>query len=237
MTDDRCVILFAKLPERGKVKSRLAHDLDGNTVLRLYECMVLDTIDVLNRAATPFRICFDPPDAIDLVQKWLGRGHSYLPQFGGDLGERMERAFLRAFADGAADAILIGSDIPGLTENLIAEAFRSFATHDAVLGPAEDGGYYLVGFKKSTFVPGIFRHMPWSTDAVFRKTIESMHRASRSVHVLPLCADLDTQEDLRKLLTTRNERASAGARTRRFLDQYASSLERALTKALPHQPR
>ncbi|MDA8422574.1 MAG: TIGR04282 family arsenosugar biosynthesis glycosyltransferase [Nitrospiraceae bacterium] len=237
MTDDRCVILFVKLPERGKVKSRLAHDLDDNTVLRLYECMVLDTIDVLNRAATPFRICFDPPDAIDLVQKWLGGGYSYLPQFGGDLGERMEQAFLRVFADGAAEAILIGSDIPGLADNLISDAFRSFATHDAVLGPAEDGGYYLVGFKKNTFVPGIFRDMPWSTGAVFRKTVESMHRASRSVHVLPLCADLDTKEDLWKLLATRNERASAGARTRRFLDQYASSLERALTKAPPHQPR
>lgn len=237
MTDDRCVILFVKLPERGKVKSRLAHDLDDDTVLRLYECMVLDTIDVLNRAATPFRICFDPPDAIDLVQKWLGRGHSYLPQFGGDLGERMEQAFLRVFADGAADVILIGSDIPGLTDNLIADAFRSFSTHDAVLGPAEDGGYYLVGFKKSTFVPGIFRDMPWSTNTVFRKTVESMHRASLSVHVSPSCTDLDTKEDLWKLFVTRDDRASAGARTRQFLHQYASSLERALTKAPPHQPR
>jgi glycosyltransferase A (GT-A) superfamily protein (DUF2064 family) len=97
MADQRCVILFVKLPGPGRVKSRLAREMNDALVQRLYECMVIDAIDMLKQAKTPFRICFDPPDAQERVRQWLGHAYVYMPQTGDDLGERMERAFTSVF--------------------------------------------------------------------------------------------------------------------------------------------
>lgn len=232
MADNRCVILFVKLPEQGKVKSRIARYVDGEMVLRLYECMVLDTIDVLKQVLAPFHICFDPPGSLDRAQNWLGQDYSYMPQTGDDLGERMEQAFVRVFSGGVTEALLIGSDIPGLPAAVIEAAFRALATHDAVLGPADDGGYYLIGFKKSSFYPRIFHEMLWSTGTVYRKTVERMHKALLSVHVLPQCMDVDTKEDLLKLLAGQHEQASTGRRTAQFLRQHRDGIGRAIDKAL-----
>ena len=196
MIDRRCVILFVKLPGKGTVKSRLARDMDENFVLRLYESMVLDTIDTLKHARVPFRICFSPPDALADARDWLGHEHAYMPQTGDDLGERMELAFASVFAEGVGEALLIGSDIPGLTAAVLGGAFHSLATHDAVIGPANDGGYYLIGFKKSTFHPAIFRDMLWSTDSVFHETVERLRMAALTVSVMPECIDVDTRADL-----------------------------------------
>jgi rSAM/selenodomain-associated transferase 1 len=201
MADKRCVILFVKFPEAGKVKSRLAQDMDGDMVLRLYECMVLDTIDMLKLAAKPFRICFDPPEAQEHVRQWLGQDFSYMPQIGEDLGERMEQAFIRVFSEGVGEALLIGSDIPSLTAAMIDDAFQSLTSHGAVIGPANDGGYYLIGFKKSTFVLGIFHTMAWSTKTVFLETLGRLQRASLPVHWLPELTDIDTKEDVEAYLS------------------------------------
>jgi hypothetical protein len=223
MADRRCVILFVKVPGKGRVKSRLARGMDGDFVLRLYESMVLDTIDMLNDARIPFRICYAPPDAADAVRDWLGPEYDYAPQAGDDLGERMELAFARAFAEGAHEALLIGSDIPGLTASMLDDAFHSFATHDAVIGPANDGGYYLIGFKKNTFSPGIFRDMLWSAPAVFRETMGRLRAASLVVHVAPECIDADTKDDLKKLLAM-NEGREASSRAMSLLRHHRKSI-------------
>ena len=99
-----------------------------------------------------------------------------MPQTGDDLGERMEQAFVRVFSEGFREAILIGSDIPGLSSGTVQEAFASLAGHDAVIGPANDGGYYLIGFTRRAFYPEIFHSMPWSTPAVFRETLGRLRR-------------------------------------------------------------
>lgn len=224
MSVDRCVILFVKLPEKGRVKSRLARDMGWDLVLRLYESMVLDTIDLLKRAAAPFVICFDPPGSLDRVQRWLGPEYSYVPQTGGDLGERMEQAFVRAFREGMNRVVLIGSDIPGLDSSLIHDAFAALASHDAVVGPATDGGYYLVGFKKNTFEPGIFHDMIWSTETVFSETIDRLRGRSWKVHVLPQCQDADTKEDLKALLARYERRKSPASRTASLLMRHRMSI-------------
>lgn len=220
MADNRCIILFVKLPGPGKVKSRLARDMDGDIVQRLYECMVLDAIDMLKQAETPFRICFDPPDAQERVRQWLGQAYSYMPQIGEDLGERMEQAFVRVFSEGVDEALLIGSDIPSLTAAMIGDAFRSFSVRDAVIGPANDGGYYLIGFKKSTFVPGIFHSMAWSTKTVFRETLGKLQKASLTVHRLPGLTDIDTREDVEAFLSRAKNSGSASSRTLSFLREH-----------------
>jgi rSAM/selenodomain-associated transferase 1 len=219
MIDKRGVILFVKLPEKGKVKSRLAQRMDEDLVLHLYENMVLDTIDTLTRGRFPFRICFTPADARDQIVAWLGNTHPSIPQTGDNLGDRMEGAFAGVFAGEEEEAILIGSDIPGLTTAVIEEAFSALLANDAVIGPADDGGYYLIGFRKKSFEPGIFHDMAWSTGTVFRETMDQLHDASLKVHILPELTDIDTIEDLKTLVSQVKNQASEASRTRSFLEQ------------------
>jgi rSAM/selenodomain-associated transferase 1 len=219
MTDKRCVILFVKLPGKGRVKSRLAQRIDEDLVLRLYENMVLDTIDMLTRGRFPFRICFTPPEAYDRILEWLGQGYRAFPQTGDELGDRMENAFERVFSGDVEDALLIGSDIPGLTTEVMDEAFTALQKIEAVIGPAGDGGYYLIGFKKGSFEPVIFHGMVWSTITVFRETMDKLHNASLKVHVLPQLTDVDTVEDLKTLMSQVRGPALETSRTRSFLEQ------------------
>jgi rSAM/selenodomain-associated transferase 1 len=213
-------MLFVKLPEKGRVKSRLARHVGEDAALSLYENMVLDAIDMLKRGRFPFRICYTPPDARDQMTEWLGREYYCLPQTGDDLGDRMDEAFADVFSGDVEEALLIGSDIPGLTTGIIEEAFASLVTHDAVIGPADDGGYYLIGFRKNTFTPGIFHDMVWSTSTVFRITMDKLHDASRKVHILSELTDVDTVEDLKTLLSQVRGQASEPSRTRSFLEQH-----------------
>lgn len=224
MTDKRCVVLFVKLPEKGRVKSRLALHVGEDMALRLYENMVLDAIDMLKRGRFPFRICYTPQDARDQMTGWLGQEYDYQPQTGGDLGDRMEGAFVRVFSGDIEQVLLIGSDIPGLTTGVIEEAFTSLLTNDAAIGPADDGGYYLIGFRKNTFFPGIFHDMAWSTSAVFRETTDRLHEVSRKVHLLPELTDVDTVEDLRTLLSRAGGPQSGPSRTRSFLAQHCTGI-------------
>jgi uncharacterized protein len=220
MTDKRCVIFFVKHPEKGRVKSRLARHIGETVALSLYANMVLDAIDMLKRGRFPFRICYTPPDARDQMIAWLGPKYYYLPQSGEDLGDRMAAAFADVFSDDVEEALLIGSDIPGLTTGIVEEAFASLATKDAVIGPADDGGYYLIGFKKNRFAPGIFHDMVWSTSTVFRKTLDRLREASVTLHVLPEMTDIDTIDDLRTLQSRVTGSQFELSRTRVLIDQY-----------------
>lgn len=220
MTDKRVVILFVKLPEKGKVKSRLAQCMDDDLVLRLYENMVLDTIDMLTRGRFPFRIFFTPSGAREQIVEWLGHGHPSVPQTGEGLGDRMDGAFACVFAGEVEEALLIGSDIPGLTTKVIDEAFNALLTDDAVIGPADDGGYYLIGFRKKSFEPGVFHDIVWSTGTVFRETMHKLQDSSLKVHVLPELTDVDTVEDLKTFMSRVQGPASETSRTRSFLEQH-----------------
>ena len=110
-----------------------------------------------------------------------------------------------------------GSDIPDLPESILSEAFRSLDDHDAVLGPARDGGYYLIGFRRDTFVPDVFRGIEWSTDRVFAETRRKLEQATRSVYLLPEWSDVDTPEDLRDLKERNEGTAFAKSRTMKYL--------------------
>jgi rSAM/selenodomain-associated transferase 1 len=223
MTGKGCVILFVKLPERGKVKSRLAQRMDEDLVLRLYENMVLDAIDMLKKGRFPIRIFFTPSGARDQIAEWLGLEH-LVPQMGDGLGDRMEGAFARVFTGEIEKALLIGSDIPGLTTEVIEEAFSALLTNDAVIGPAHDGGYYLIGFRKGSFEPAVFHDMVWSTRTVFRETMGKLHDASLTVHVLPEFTDVDTVEDLKTLMSQDTGPAAEASRTRSFLEQHCKGI-------------
>ena len=119
---------------------------------------------------------------------------SFFPQRGRDVGERMERAFRKAFRDGFDRVVLVGTDCPGLTAAILTRAFRLLDRHPVVLGPAADGGYYLVGLQMP--VPAVFRNMPWGTSRVLSRTTRILRSLGIAVASLPQLADIDRPEDL-----------------------------------------
>jgi uncharacterized protein len=214
--DKRCVLLFVKCPVKGMVKSRLAKDIDEDLVLSLYKHFVLDLLKTLGTTGYPLRICFFPPDAFGKVSAWLGKGYSYLPQKGKDLGERMKNAFLEIFSSGFTRVLLIGSDIPDLTSSTIDEAF-DLEHFDAVIGPSFDGGYYLIGFKQNTFTSAAFGNIHWGSDRVFGETMALLLGKRYAVRVLPEKRDIDRLEDLRAFAEYNRETESADSGTMLYI--------------------
>jgi rSAM/selenodomain-associated transferase 1 len=217
MADRPLIILFVKAPFRGQVKSSLASKLGEDATLELYRNFGLDILDTLKQTGIPVRICFYPPDSGKTVAGWLGPGQQYQPQEGRDMGERMENAFRQAFSRGFSRVVLIGSDIPDLPAPLLDDAMAALLTHHAVIGPARDGGYYLIGFRKDTFFPGVFSGIAWSTGTVFHSTIQAFGRAGQRVHELPLWQDVDTIKDLKDLAARNRRSAFRSSRTMSFL--------------------
>jgi hypothetical protein len=116
---------------------------------------------------------------------------------GRDLGERMENAFKETFLQGFNEVLVIGTDIPALTPSLIDKALKALKNSDAVIGPCFDGGYYLIGFRKEMFLSDIFKGIQWSTEGVFKDTMEVFSKKIYKVYVLPKLRDIDRIEDLR----------------------------------------
>ncbi len=212
------ILLFLKAPIKGQVKSRLAARLGDDVALELYINFVLDILETIEKTGHPCTIFFHPPEARDVVAGWLGPGRDYFPQLGKDLGERMANAFATIFKKDVSRAILIGSDIPDLSIDILREAFQSLDSRDAVLGPAHDGGYYLIGFRRDTFEPSVFSGIEWGSNRVFAETRQKLEQAKRSVHLLPEWRDVDTPEDLRDLMARNAKSPFAPSRTMKYLD-------------------
>lgn len=218
MSAESIILLFIKAPVRGQVKSRLAAAIGEEAALELYKNFILDSIDTVKTTGYPFRICYYPPDAGPAVSSWLAGHYCLMPQQGNDLGERMENAFIRCFSEGFERAILIGSDLPDLAPAVLQEAMASLAEHDVVIGPASDGGYYLIGFHKNTLVPQVFHGMPWSTETVFQKTTAILKNSAFSIAQAPKWNDVDTVEDLRALCTRSKGTEFDKSRTMTYLN-------------------
>ena len=129
-----------------------------------------------------------------LMQEWLGSDLVYRKQDEGDLGQRMKSAFEASFAAGMIGVVMIGIDCPDLNAALLAEAFEALDRHDLILGPAQDGGYYLIGL--SRLIPELFTGIPWGTSEVLAKTKSIAQKLDLSVHCLALLNDVDRPEDL-----------------------------------------
>ena len=133
-----------------------------------------------------------------LVRNWIGKKYFYASQKGDDLGERMKNAFKLVFSHGAEKAIIIGTDIPDLTNELIENAINKLDEKDLVIGPSPDGGYYLLGMKK--YNPFLFEGITYSTNNVFGETIKIAEQNSLSYQILDSLLDIDTEEELIKWL-------------------------------------
>lgn len=217
---DCCVLLFVKYPEKEKVKRRLAIGLSEDIAVELYRNFVLDTLAMLEELTLLVYICFYPLEMQKKFFNWLGTQYQFLPQEGADLGERMCSCFERAFALGFHRVVLIGSDSPDLPIEVLRDAFTGLQTQDVVLGPAVDGGYYLIGFRNTTFTRKVFKEIQWSAPTVLAETMANIKKANRTVRILPPWCDVDTIDDLKSLVIRSKNTAFKSSRTITYLQQH-----------------
>jgi uncharacterized protein len=195
--DDPKLIVFAKAPRPGGVKTRLAETLGEPAAHAAYQ-QLLDTVLQQMTPLKNVELRFTPDDAESEVRPWLRKGWEMTGQGNGDLGARLDRAFQSAFANGAARVVIIGSDCPEVTPADIEAAWAALFSQDVVLGPAVDGGYWLIGLRGAQ--PGLFAGIPWSTGAVLQETIKRSLAAALTVRLLRELPDVDTEADWRQFL-------------------------------------
>ena len=180
--------VFLKAPRLGTVKTRLAAEIGGRQALRLYRVMVARTLTSVRRTGLDATLWFTPQDAGPEMRFWLGDGWDLRPQASGDLGARLSAA--EHAVPLGRPWIAIGVDCPRLTGELLQGAVDVILSGSVVLGPATDGGYYLVG--GTTPLPELFTGMPWGTDRVLGETRARLERAGAPWRELPELRDVDT---------------------------------------------
>ena len=183
------------------MKTRLFPYMSYEEAARLQKTLLDDTVDkALAAPGTDVSIAYAPEGSLGLFRGLYGaRIKDFFPQTGADLGERMGRALERAFGMGYTKAAIIGSDIPALSPCLICAAFRRLADHDVVIGPAVDGGYYLIALKCPA--PGLFADIAWSGPEVLAATVHKAEALGLKTSLLPALRDVDGPDDLREFLT------------------------------------
>jgi len=215
----QCILFFTKWPEPGQVKTRLGRDIGSHHAARLYRFFVQDLSTQLRRMETHAICCYEPAAKKASFRNWLGDDFDYVAQQGENLGERLVNAFQWAFSHNFGAVIVIGTDSPDLPEDYLYQAQTALAGHDVVIGPSQDGGYYLIGFQKETFLPEAFEDIDWSTERVFHQTKARMNENRRSLHVLPTWFDIDTRSDLGPLIQRSQGKAFAQSQTYAFIGQ------------------
>ena len=186
------------------MKTRLAADVGPTAALYAYERLV----EMLLGRLAPLQgveLRFTPDDADGEVTRWLHDGWNSQAQGPGNLGERLCRAFGDAFESGARRVIVIGSDCPDVTPSDIEAAWAALEIHDVALGPATDGGYWLVGLR--ALDEAVFRGIHWSTSAVLEETLAICQQRGLSVHRLRELSDVDTADDWHRFLRAQGESA------------------------------
>ena len=191
------LIIFVKTPRPGAVKTRLAAEIGAAAACHAYRRLVMTVLDRM-QVIPETELRFAPDDAGPEITPWLRNGWTARPQGEGDLGERMARAFEDAGADGACRVVIIGSDCPDVTAADIEQAWLALEEHDLVLGPATDGGYWLIALQQPQ--PSLFHDIPWSSEHVLQETLQRATAAGLRVHQLRTLSDVDTAEDWRALL-------------------------------------
>jgi rSAM/selenodomain-associated transferase 1 len=194
------LLVFARLPELGKVKTRLAADVGDERALAIYEAMLRDLIAGLGTSTPDTEIEFlwppTPSANGDALRRAFGH-HSVAIQTGAGLGDRLSMALSeRFFFHKTEKIVVIGADDPTLTRELIEHAFALLDSCEYVLGPACDGGYYLIGCRALAFDSTVFRDIEWGPSTVLEATLERIAKLERSVALLPERYDIDTAADL-----------------------------------------
>ncbi|MCF4970320.1 TIGR04282 family arsenosugar biosynthesis glycosyltransferase [Nostoc sp. CMAA1605] len=189
------LIIFTRYPEPGKTKTRLIPVLRSVGAADLQRQMTEYTISQARRLQNDISIEVRFVGGnLQLMRDWLGSDLLYQAQGEGDLGIRMARSLADAFENHATQVVIIGTDCPEAKTHILAQASAHLQTFDLVLGPAIDGGYYLIGLRR--FIPELFININWGTDQVLQQTIDIAKKLNVSYIYLPTLSDIDRPEDL-----------------------------------------
>jgi uncharacterized protein len=190
-----CLIVFAKSPIPGKVKTRLAPHITPTKAAELYEAFIADTISTaLKMKCKRITVAYSPGYDEKTFQRLCGQSVDYLPQKGHNLGERMKNAFKHSFDTGFERIVIIGTDSPTLPLSYIRDAFDVLKEVPVTIGPTFDGGYYLIGLSEQNDT--IFDAIEWSTSSVFSQTLTKIKTANKKLCILPPWYDVDTPDSL-----------------------------------------
>lgn len=184
------LIIFARNPELGKVKNRLAKTIGKEKALEIYNKLLSNVYsETKDLKCKKYLFLTERTDSGLFNDTYIQK-----IQTGAGLGNKMLNAIGKVLEDGNEKVILTGTDIPGLTSEIIIEAFQKLSDHDVVIGPAKDGGYYLIGMKE--IMSPVFENMKWSNDQVLNITLDRISKMGKSFYLLEELADIDTEEDL-----------------------------------------
>jgi len=186
------LVIFVRNPISGQVKTRLAKDIGDERALAIYLQLLQHTLEITRSLS--FRKFIYYADEVSDYDLWSVPGYTKRKQMGNDLGERMLNAFKELFDQGFTRIIIIGSDCLQLKTDTLEKAVALLESNSAVIGPASDGGYYLLGLTK--FYPDLFIDKPWSTNKVFAKTIDDLINQGISYTLLEELNDIDDATDL-----------------------------------------
>ncbi|MBU0728285.1 MAG: TIGR04282 family arsenosugar biosynthesis glycosyltransferase [Proteobacteria bacterium] len=191
------LIIFTRYPEPGNTKTRLIPALgpDGAADFqkRMTESIFQEIKQVVVRQGVEVDVYYEGGDD-NSMRQWLGPEVSYFPQRGGDIGERMNHAFHEAFDSGAEQVVIIGTDCPSLTDEIVSNAFDKLESHDLVLGPALDGGYYLIGLNRP--INKLFEGISWGSGIVREQTKSIAKNLWLQVYEVDILVDIDRPEDI-----------------------------------------
>jgi rSAM/selenodomain-associated transferase 1 len=188
----KLLLIFVKNPVLGKVKTRLASTMGDEKALNVYNQLLAHTVEVTKNVKADKAVFYS--DYIDSNDIWPDNYYQKCLQQGRDLGQRMLQAFKWAFEQQYQQVVIIGSDCPQLTTSLIHQAFESLLSTQVVIGPAADGGYYLLGMR--ALIPELFIDKVWSSSEIFAVTVADLHRQQILFTELQILHDVDYEEDL-----------------------------------------
>ncbi len=196
--NDECLGLFAKYWQPGQVKTRLANGIGTERAAAAYFQFVSTLLERLSDCGEQRWLAYTPHERASQFEGLLPDDWEMEPQAAGDLGLRMKAFFEHRFAEGCRRVVLLGSDSPNVPLEYVRQAFDRLQRHNVVLGPTEDGGYWLVGAAGG--VPNIFDSIPWSTPQVWSASLAAIRSAGLSHSEVPTWYDIDEQEDLSRLI-------------------------------------
>ena len=196
---DSKILVFCKAPLPGTVNTRLLSVLSASEAAVLHEKLARRILDCcLDSKLANIELWCSPDTSHNFFREYSDRGIPLFQQQGADIGERMCQGALHSLADGGIEKVMIiGTDLPTLDSDYLEDALEKLVDHDVVLGPAEDGGYGLIGFKQVR--PEIFKNMAWSTDEVCAETCRRLDSLGDSCSLLPLLWDVDRPGDLKRM--------------------------------------
>ncbi len=191
------LILFSKAPELGKVKTRLARQIGNEKALEAYTQLLRRLAHQLRRR-TDVEVRVTPGHALDSLKGLIPECWPVRPQGDGNLGTRLTHAFQEAFDEGCTKVAAIGADCPYISSRDIDTAWQNLAQKDVCVGPATDGGYWLIGLR--AMQPELFKDIPWSTQKVLAQTLLKCRQANLSIALLHILSDVDERADWEEFL-------------------------------------